>query len=180
MAAIIPHGMRAISLDISGGSAVAGFVNPGNYVDILLTVEDLDRGTLTTITLLQAVSVLAVNDRLGGFRELTEEQQKQEEDQARTRGGASAPSITIAVTPDQAERVTHAKIQGTVTLTLRNDIDVTQYETHAEMNTSVLIGKAGEDGNRIDMTEFNQRIPKDGTMIIIKGDTETKEKTRLE
>ena len=29
--AIIPRGMRAISINVDGGSAVSGFLNPGNY-----------------------------------------------------------------------------------------------------------------------------------------------------
>ena len=56
--------MRAVSLDISGGSAVSGFLNPGNYVDIIVTIGD-QGSPLQTVTLLQVVTVLAVNDRLG-------------------------------------------------------------------------------------------------------------------
>ena len=178
--AIVPAGMRAISLDISGGSAVAGFLNPGNYVDILVTIHDGER-ILNTITLLQAVTVLAVNDRLGNAKRLTAEEAKAAKaNKSGAKKKRSRPSITIAVTPDQAEKVIYANEQGSVTLTLRNDIDVTAVESHEAMNKSVLIGRGGEDGDRIDMKEFQERRSKDGSMIVIKGAKKEKQKTRLE
>lgn len=128
--AIIPRGMRAVSLNITDASAVSGFLNPGNYVDVLVTIEapkDRSGGAKKkTITLLQAVYVLAVDNRMGG------------EDAAE---GKIKPSVTLALTPEQAEQVTHAKIEGDVALTLRNDVDVTRVETHGAIN-QVLIGRA--------------------------------------
>ncbi len=130
--AIIPRGMRAISINITDGSAVSGFLNPGNYVDILVTLAGTD-GTERTVTLIQACYVLAVDDRLGG------------DYGARRNEGAVRPSVTLAVTPEQAQRLAHAHIKGDVTLTLRNDIDVTQVETHGA-SANKLIGVAGKTG----------------------------------
>lgn len=172
--AIVPKGMRAISLDISGGSAVAGFLNPGNYVDILVTITDGDR-ILNTVVLLEAVTVLAVNDRLGNAERLTKAEQKKNKDKSRRR---SKPSVTIAVTPEQAEKVIYAQEQGRITLTLRNDIDVTAVDTHAPMKKEVLIGTGGEDGDRIDLKMFNERRSSDGTTILIKGDRKETENGR--
>lgn len=125
--AIIPRGMRAVSINISDGSAVSGFLNPGNYVDVLVTILGDDR-TEKTVTLLQATRVLAVDNRLGSS--------------ANTRGEAGyKPSVTLAVTPEQAERLAHSQIEGDVVLTLRNDIDVTQVETHGA-DASRLLGGA--------------------------------------
>lgn len=177
--AIVPAGMRAISLDISGGSAVAGFLNPGNYVDILVTIHDGEK-VLNTITLLQAVTVLAVNDRLGNAKRLTAEEEKAAKQNKSAKKKKVRPSITIAVTPDQAEKVIYANEQGSITLTLRNDIDVTAVEEHEAMNKSVLIGRGGDDGDRIDMKEFQERRSKDGSMIVIKGAKKEKQKTRLQ
>ncbi|MBW2254117.1 MAG: Flp pilus assembly protein CpaB [Deltaproteobacteria bacterium] len=121
--AIIPRGMRAVSINVEGGSAVSGFLNPGNYVDLLVTLdpEKSGRGSdTTTKTLLQAVYVLAVNSRLGTGakrRDGTEEPPARSSRRFR-------PSVTLAVTPDQAEQVAHAEKKGTITLALRNDLDV--------------------------------------------------------
>lgn len=161
--AIIPRGMRALSINISDGSAVSGFLNPGNYVDVLVTIDGDDAREAETRTLLQAVTVLAVNNRLGASAEQSE----------RVRA-----SVTLAVTPDLAEKLTHAVAQGTVTLTLRNDIDVTHVETHGAM-ASVLIGGVSDE-KRITVQEWTARTRAsvDGTVTIIQGRTTSKEKVR--
>jgi pilus assembly protein CpaB len=160
--AIIPRGMRALSINISDGSAVSGFLNPGNYVDVLVTILGDDTREAETTTLLQAVTVLAVNNKLGN---------------AET-GENARPSVTLAVTPDLAEKLTHAVAQGEVTLTLRNDIDVTHVETHGAM-ASVLLGGANDD-KRISVQEWTARTRAsvDGTVTIIRGSQSTREKVR--
>ena len=77
--AVIPRGMRALSVPISGGAALKGFLQPGNYVDILLT-----RGGNTTI-LMQAVFVLAVDSRM----------EKESELEAMKRRGEQSPNVTF-------------------------------------------------------------------------------------
>lgn len=161
--AIIPRGMRAVSMNITNASAVSGFLNPGNYVDVIVTLKPRGRGVGAirqepkTITLLQAVYVLAVDNRMGG-EESTD--------------GKVKPSVTLALTPEQAERVTHAQVEGAVTLTLRNDVDVTKVETHGARN-NVLIGRAENPAMAVaDMVK--RTAPKDtpakkDSLYIIKG-----------
>src|SRR5688572_10386089 len=60
---IIPRGLRAISIDIADGPALSGFLQPGNYVYVLVTFapeEDAKDRDPVTRTLLQAVFVLGV------------------------------------------------------------------------------------------------------------------------
>ena len=161
--AIIPRGMRALSINISDGSAVSGFLNPGNYVDILVTLRAEGEDLSETVTLLQAVPVLAVNSRVGKSNVAT--------DNAR-------PSITVAVTPEQAERLTHAVAEGDVTLTLRNDIDVTQVETNGAVVSQFLGGESDE--KRVTIKEWNERREKsnDGSLTIISGKNVTTEKRK--
>ncbi len=160
--AIIPRGMRALSINISDGSAVSGFLNPGNYVDILVTLPgDDEQREAETVTLLQAVPVLAVNARVG----------------ERNSGMDNAkPSITVAVTPEQAERLTHAVAQGAVTLTLRNDIDVTHVETHGAIVNEMLGGDAEE--TRITVKEWRAQQAENNsrTLTIISGQSSKTEK----
>jgi pilus assembly protein CpaB len=117
--AVIPRGMRAISINIADGAALSGFLNPGNYVDVLVTIQP-DAETAAkdakpqTQTLLQAVFVLGVNSRM-----------KQETgDEAKQKRGSQSPSVTLLVTADQAEQIAHAENLGEIVLTLRNDLDV--------------------------------------------------------
>ncbi|MFK7929066.1 MAG: Flp pilus assembly protein CpaB [Myxococcota bacterium] len=115
--ALIPKGQRALQVELRGANAVAGFVNPGDYVDILFTGEDRKEKGQHTKTLLQSKLILAVNNRMA----------VQDDGSRRAQ---SAPSVTLALTPQEAQVVTHAARTGIVTLTLRNHVDVTEQEVH--------------------------------------------------
>lgn len=119
--AIIPRGMRALQVPLKGSAAVSGFVNPGNFVDVIAVCEETQPPEVRT--LLQAVTVLAVNDRMVSMAY---------ESDARTRRGAvrSSASVTLALSPGDAELVKHAYGTCTISLTLRNDIDVTRVESN--------------------------------------------------
>ena len=168
--AIIPRGMRAISVNLRGGSAVSGFLNPGNYVDVLVTVTEGDGREAETNTLLQAITVLAVDTRMGvGQQAPAGEGKKRSKIQ---------PSVTLAVTPDQAEQLTHAIAESDVTLTLRNDIDVTHIETNGAFSDELLGG--GDEEKRIPVKEWKQQTQSrgDGSIIMIRGSKEEKERVR--
>jgi pilus assembly protein CpaB len=127
---LVPRGMRAISINLADGSAVSGFVNPGNTVDILVSMAGTNEdGNLETHTVLQSVGVLAVNDRLQGAS--GEEGPDNE---------AKKPSVTLAATPEQAEKLAHAANLGEIHLALRNDLDEEAIATTG-MDSSKLVGK---------------------------------------
>jgi pilus assembly protein CpaB len=111
--ALIRPGMRAYTiLTPSASSGVAGFVHPGNRVDVLLTVGGRGQASEAdgTWTLLQNVEVLAADQRL---------------DQADPKKGEQQlRSVTLLVTPDMATKLTLAQSMGTLQLTLRNDTDI--------------------------------------------------------
>ncbi len=125
--AIIPRGMRAVSVNTTESSGVSGFVTPGNFVDVIVTIKDEEKSYSTT-TLLQAVRVLAVNNQLGS--------RKIETDEKRIK-----PSVTLAVSAKDAEMLALAVNEGEVTLTLRNDIDVDRREEIGEVKVANLIGR---------------------------------------
>jgi pilus assembly protein CpaB len=108
--------MRAISVGIAGGAALGEFLEPGNYVDMLVTLmpqnEEQNReSSVETHMMLQSVHVLAVGDIHGGMSS-----------NDRNREGQSA-SVTLSVTPAQAEKISYAMSVGQITLSLRNDMD---------------------------------------------------------
>jgi pilus assembly protein CpaB len=115
LAALIPEGMRACTIHTpSVSTGVAGFILPGDKVDVLLTLVEMgadDRsGGATTITLLEAVEILAVDQRVDAPAE-------NKVDLALLR------SATLLVTPDQAARLNLAQDKGTLHLSLRNPVD---------------------------------------------------------
>jgi pilus assembly protein CpaB len=113
--AIIPRGMRAISIRLKDGYALSGLLNPLNYVDVLVTVQTgEEEEDVETRTLLQAVFVLGVNSRM--HRESRQE--------AREKRGQQEPAVTLLVNAEQAEMLSHAERMGRLRLTLRNDLDI--------------------------------------------------------
>jgi pilus assembly protein CpaB len=186
----IPRGNRAISLPLGSGSALTGFLRPGNYVDILATVSNgrdggglrgmgvggfspsprsrarLDERELSTetFTLLQAVFVLGVNGRMQG-------ESWEEALQKREGGGGS---VTLLVTSEQAEMLAHAMRMGTLRLTLRNDLDM-NYQELAGVDVAALRRKMKQASAKkvVPTAKRRSRIspaqPKNGEVTIIRG-----------
>ncbi len=102
LSALIAEGMRAMSVPVNAIKGVAGFILPGNRVDILHSVE----GGVTD-TLLKSMKVLAVDQ------------------QASTE--ANKPNVvkalTLEVTPREAEILVQALKTGSLQYTLRNPLD---------------------------------------------------------
>lgn len=113
MAALIKTGMRAFTIQTpSFSSSLAGFLLPGNKVDVLLTVSsqggaDDDTGGASTTTLLQNAEILAVHTTVNAPTS-----NKIDPDQAR--------SITLLVTPEDASLLDLGQNKGTLHLSLRN------------------------------------------------------------
>ena len=114
LASRLQPGMRAFTINIpTVGSNVAGFILPGNKVDVLLTVMDLpslkDTGPMT-VTLLQAIEILAVD-------------QQTEAPAANKMDAKELRSVTLAVTATQAAKLALAGSRGSLNLALRNPTD---------------------------------------------------------
>jgi pilus assembly protein CpaB len=66
IAALLPAGMRATSVRINDVSGVAGFIQPNDSVDVLITRSVAGRDTQVTDVLLQNVRVLAIGQDAKG------------------------------------------------------------------------------------------------------------------
>ena len=119
---MIPPGMRAVSVRVNDVVSVAGFVQPGTRVDVLLTGNPGNGGERQTTTVLENVAVIAVGksllERLGV-------------------GEQSAPVITLLVSPDDAQKLALAGQEGRIQLSLRNPLD-TRKEAIAATRESLL------------------------------------------
>src|SRR5580700_4371139 len=109
--ALIPPGMRAVSVRVNEVVSVAGFVGPGTRVDVLLTGTPNGSSEPQTTTVLQNVAVIASGQRL-----------------ERNAAGepTNTPVITLLTSPEDAERVTLAQSEGKIQLSLRNPLDTHQ------------------------------------------------------
>ncbi len=110
----IPKGMRAFNIQntkVSG--AASGFLQPGDKVDVLAVNQNANRspGGATAVTLLSKIEVLAVDQSITPSAEDAKVNLKE------------LRSVTLLVTPVQAEQLTQAQTNGSLQVTLRNPED---------------------------------------------------------
>lgn len=109
VAAALSPGMRAVSVPVNTTSGIAGFVFPGDRVDLILTVTleaaDKKKPRKASETVLTEVRVLGIDQTLS-------DQQN----------GVANPAkvVTLEVTPKQAEMVTLMNELGRLSLSLRS------------------------------------------------------------
>ena len=124
LAADIRRKMRAVSINASGAAAVSGMVRPNDHVDVIGTFSFPKTASdgktvvqeLVTCTMLQNVLVLATGKDTAKSAPL------------HAPGGASYSTVTLEVTPREAEMLVFAEqIRGRLALSLRNRND-TSYE----------------------------------------------------
>ena len=127
----IPPGMRAISVKVDEVVGVAGFVAPGTRVDVVVTLRGQGHDETMTRTVVGNVLVLTAGTRI---------------DQAQAKDGQPTPSsvVTLAVTPNDAERIALASSEGRITLALRNPLDVEPTDTPGIKVTRLMKGQTAE------------------------------------
>jgi pilus assembly protein CpaB len=115
LASLVASGMRAFTITTNVASGVAGFILPGNKVDVLLTLssaggsQDATGGGSST-TLLQNVEILAVDEKVEAPAENRVD-------------STNLRSVTLLVTPNQAAKLSLGQSTGKLHLTLRNPKD---------------------------------------------------------
>ena len=128
LAAALGPGMRAITIPVSQKTGVAGFVFPGDHVDLMLTqtVKATDGGESlkTAETILRNVRVLATDQST----------QSETKDNGKTVVRAFR-TVTLEVTPKIAEKITVAQTLGTISLALRSIAD-----NQAELDRAIASG----------------------------------------
>jgi pilus assembly protein CpaB len=104
LSSLLEEGKRAVTVRVDDVRGVAGFILPGDFVDIVLIAEDAPpRRENYSEILLQYVKVLAVD-------QLASERQEQP---------TVAKAVTVEVTPEQAQKVLLATNIGKLSLILR-------------------------------------------------------------
>ena len=116
LAAALGPGMRAVTISVSAQSGVAGFVFPGDRVDLMLTQEVPGGGDGPPLkaaeTIIRNVRVLAADQRTD----------KAVDDQGKT-VVANTSNVTLEATPKIAEKIAVAQTIGSLSLALRSIAD---------------------------------------------------------
>jgi pilus assembly protein CpaB len=109
LSAVIEKGKRAVTVAVDDVRGVAGFIFPGDFVDVALTRTDNSAGPQNfSAVILQRVKVLAIDQMAG---------QRQEHPTV-------AKAVTVEVDPNQALRILLAANVGKLSLILRQSAEV--------------------------------------------------------
>jgi pilus assembly protein CpaB len=131
--------MRAVSLSTSAVSSVAGFVFPGDRVDILLTHRIGGRkGRLVSETMMTGVRILAIDQKVTDGKEQKAKVGK---------------TVTVEVTPRQAEVMAVAANLGKLSLSLRSLKQVDEEGKERLLASGVVL----------DLDALDRRKPERGT-----------------
>jgi pilus assembly protein CpaB len=114
VSAVLAPGKRAIGVKGDKVIGLSGFVNPGNRVDVLVTLKDPDTKNQKTKTILESIPVLATGTQI-------EENEKGEP--------APVDVYTLEVTAEEAEKLALAASEGRIQLALRNVTDTGEVMT---------------------------------------------------
>src|SRR3954466_10126758 len=128
LAAALGPGMRAVTVGVSATSGVAGFVFPGDRVDLVLTQEVTggeDGPPLrASETIVRNIRVLAVDQRLNA------------RDEAGNQVAQTVATVTFEATPKIAEKIAVAQTIGQLSLSLRSLAD-----NNAELERAIASGE---------------------------------------
>lgn len=123
----IPEGHRAMTVAVDQVAGVAGFITPGNIVDVVLTANPPGASQQISKIVLQNVPVLAIG-------QIVEQKEG---------NPVVVPTVTVDVTPDEAEKLAIASTQGRLQLVLRRLGDKEIAKTTGATVTKVMSGVSG-------------------------------------
>jgi pilus assembly protein CpaB len=123
LAAVLPEGMRAVSIPVEGAAGLKGLLYPGSLVDVFASFSRAPGGSggpagqVLSMPLIERVQVLAIETNTvfaPGEAHV---------DTAASRRGDNKTMVTLMVSPEDAQALQLAMGQGTLMLALRNPLD---------------------------------------------------------
>ncbi len=129
LSGLVSAGKRAVTVRANRSEA-AGYkmIRPGDYVDVIATLDN-EQGNKTSLVLLQKILVVAVGLRTDRNLEAEE--------------GSSSSSrndiLTLSLDVEEAQLLSLAVEQGTLSVAVRNPDDPITYEDLPDMDASAII-----------------------------------------
>ncbi|MBQ0960305.1 Flp pilus assembly protein CpaB [Ideonella sp. 4Y11] len=154
--ATLKKGQRAMTVEVDSVNSISGMLKPGDFIDLVYSgraaaPQGAERDEELTLPLLSKVPVLATDQRVSRRDDGTE---------------SSYSTITLEVSPEEADRIIVARAAGRLTALLRNPDDTDPNRTPV-MSGASLIGQrpaeavrrsvefivGGQGGGLADVTE---------------------------
>ena len=163
LAAALGPGMRAVTVPVNASTGLAGFVFPGDRVDLVLT-QDIRGGgdgeaLHTSETIVRNLRVLATDQRYTDKDEDGKPVVKE------------ARNVTLEVTPRIAEKIAVAQSMGKLSLSLRSIADQTSDLARAVASGDIKIPQGTDPSQeRQLLTAFANRPSDTNTTYITGGD----------
>ncbi|MDH4317093.1 MAG: Flp pilus assembly protein CpaB [Desulfobulbaceae bacterium] len=131
LAALVPERKRAMAVKVDQVIGVAGFLDVGHMVDVLVSIarEGEEKGYISK-TVLENIKVLSAGS-------IEEEKDKEKKKMVNV--------ITLEVTPEEAEKLALAVTQGKIQLALRSYADTVDALTRGATVTSLLKSYSSEE-----------------------------------
>jgi pilus assembly protein CpaB len=144
----IPRGYRVVAVSADAVSATGNLLQPGDRVDMVLSVKHNNSSNSNQVakTILQDIRVFAINDQ---YRPA--EGNKSDE-------SIAAKTVSLLVTPTQAETIALAGEMGKIRLVLRHPDDEGIAETQGAEENELLQGSSKSDRNHETVGESPNRV----------------------
>jgi pilus assembly protein CpaB len=133
VAAVISLRKRAVAVKVDKVIGVSGFIHPGSRVDVLITMGTGRTSHPVTKIVLESLLVLAVGPERKEKKGLEER-------------ASSTDVITLEVTPEEAEKLALASVEGKIQLALRNFNDTENVSTPG-VTIASLLGSSAYHGS---------------------------------
>jgi pilus assembly protein CpaB len=150
LAALVNEKMRAVTVRVDDVVGVAGFLLPGNTVDVLASRKRTNQRAVTE-TILKNIKVLAVDQTAS----------------AEDNEPVIVRAVTLEMLPEQAETLFRARTEGTIQLTLRNPLE-----------PDYVPPPPAPAKKRVVRRPPTKRPPPPSEVIVIRGTTVGKTKTK--
>jgi len=121
IAAVVKPSKRVMAVKVNKIIGVAGFLHPGNRVDVLVTIRSKP---ITTKIVLENILILATGPKMAAGS-------KQEKAQP-------VNVVTLELTPEEAEKMALAVSEGSISLALRNYADTEDVFTEGATKATLL------------------------------------------
>lgn len=170
LAAALEPGMRAMTIDVQASSGVAGFISPGDHVDVILTYNVRVTGDGNSQNKLQELVVDRASETiLQNLRVLATDQ-----DAAGSTGSERqaklSKTITVEVTKEGAEKLALATQLGNISLAMRqlgdNNVEESADHPVTDVTTGKILERAVKMRNSADPSAGIRVYTNNGVQIV--------------